>query len=209
MNASVRFIACKLPTSYVVLATSSNTLADHEVFVNGCFTASQRDIFAYANGLGSVVTDDAIKVSAGVADRSWKITTNANVSPLAPFRTPWLDYYNTVNTSISPYLEILRNNDSTSAYDDDEVWAEVGYKETSSSDALTYINDGMALLGSPTAQANSSLGAGDWAAESGSCWFGKLGVTLTAAEDGYMRVRVCVGIAITGGNLHIDPQIRT
>lgn len=203
----VRWHGCKVPSSFSMLATqTNNSSAAAEVHLHDCYTASSRNICGYANGLGSCITEDTIKFTSGAAGRSWKITTTAYVTPSHPFYTPWIDWYNSTNTSISPYFEILRNNDSTTAYDDDEVWLEAMYKNTSGADKVVLVDDGMDYLGTPAAQDNGA-GLGSWDSESGSCWSGKVQVTLAAAEDGFIRFRFGVGVE-TAGKLFIDPEPR-
>lgn len=209
LSGRVSTVGCTFPASYTPMAPQTNaSFATSELFINNCIAGSVRNIHGYANGLGSCITDDAVYVTAGVAGRSWRITTNSEVSPRGPFRTPWLDFYNTDTASTLKYFDVLRNNDSTTAYDNDELWVEFAYKATSGSELLTFINDGIAsIIATPAAQDSSSLGAGDWTGESGSCWYGKLGVTFAAAEEGYFRARFCVGV-VTAGTIFIDPEVK-
>jgi hypothetical protein len=214
--ARANFSQCKLGSGYVMLATQTLlNRSSAEIYVFDCFggtadDASEHGRFAYANAMGSIVSDDVIKLSAGAAGQSWKITTTGYCSYYTPFETPWISLYNTGTSAIEPYLEFLRNNDSTSStYDNDEVWIDVMAKTTADSTASTLYTDRMALLGSPAAQTSSALGAGDWAGESGTCAYGVIKApSLTPAENGHIMARVCVGIEIAG-KLHVDPQIRT
>jgi hypothetical protein len=66
----------------------------------------------------------------------------------------------------------------------------------------------MALSGTPAAQTTGALGAGDWTGENATSWFGKLHTTstITPAEIGMLRARVCVGLA--SATVYVDPYIR-
>ena len=66
----------------------------------------------------------------------------------------------------------------------------------------------MALAGAPAAQTTGDLGAGDWTGENATSWFGKLNPTstITPAEIGMLRARVCVGVA--SQTVYVDPYIR-
>jgi hypothetical protein len=207
---TARFVQCKLRASTVTL-TTAQVVNGTKVFLHDCHSGDTHTQFEYHDALGSVVSDDVIKLSAGAAGQSWKITTTPNATFANPFKTPWISLYHTGTSAIEPYLEFLRNNDSTSStYDDDEVWIDVIAKTTTGSTQGTLYTDRMALLGSPVAQTSSALGASDWAGESGTCAYGVIKApSLTPAENGHLMARICVGLASLGGKLHVDPQIRT
>ena len=133
---------------------------------------------------------------------------NPGNGPERPFCTPWISLYNTATASITPYLDILRD-DSTTAYKDTEVWAEFAAKTAGASPISTIYSDAGALLSAGTNQASSSLGAGDWTGESGTNWYGKCdsGAAFTPAENGEILGRICVAVAST--TLRIDPEIKT
>jgi len=209
----VTFAQCKFgSTTTVHTALSSVTnKGGLEVWVNDCATDGTNGLFGYYNVFGNVISDTTIKLTAGAAGQSWKITTTDKCSVFTPFETPWISLYHTDTAAIEPYFEFLRNNDGTTTpYDNDEVWIDVMAKTVSStSQQSALFTDRMTLLGTPVAQTSSALGAGDWASESGTCAYGVIKApSLTPAEAGHIMARVCVGIEIAG-KLHVDPQIRT
>lgn len=205
---TVRLSQCKLGTSFVLLATQTNlNRSSAEVYAFDCASGDTHGYFAYANPMGSVVSDTGIYFTSGAAAQSWKITTTANCSYYTPFETPWFGYYNTVTSAITPYIEILRDG-STTAYQNDEVWLDIAAKVTTGSTQSTLYTDRMTLLGTPANQ-DAGAGLGSWTGESGTAWSGKLALTasITPAEAGHISARIVVGEpSIT---VYADPQIRT
>jgi hypothetical protein len=57
-----------------------------------------------------------------------------------PFVTPWVDWYNTGTSAITPFFEILRDG-STTAFTDQEVWAEFSEKDVSGFTLATLSRD--------------------------------------------------------------------
>lgn len=207
---------CKFPASYSLLASQTAKRAGAEVYANDCWSGDEHWHFAHADALGSTTgiaqsesgaiyrTSDGAKYD-GTNTISWKIVGTADATFRSPYKSPWIEVYHSGTSSITPYLEILRDG-STTAYNNDEVWAEWLVKTTSGQALSTLYTDRRALAGSAAAQANGS-GLGDWSGESGSAWSGKLdtGSAVTPAEVGMMAARVCV----TGANtVWVDPTIR-
>jgi hypothetical protein len=209
-NIRLNMTGCKVPATFTLGSGAWNDSSGGSVLrMADCSSGDNHGLMRYETPQGSAVSDTTVKVTAGGAGQSWKITTESNVSMSHPFYSPWINLYHTGTSAISPYLEILRNDDSTTAYDNDEVWIEVLAKTTSGSTLATFYSDGMALQATPAAQDNSTLGIADWEGESGSYWFGKVvAPSLTPAENGHIMARVGVGINIVG-KLYVDPQIRT
>lgn len=206
-SARYDFVQCKLGTAFTVLATQSPAnRSSSEVYLLDCASDDTHGLFGYYNAFGSVVSDTGIYVTSGAAAQSWKIVTTANCSLYTPFETPWLGYYNTVTTAITPYVEILRDG-STTAYQDDEVWLDVMAKTNTGSTQSALTTDRMTLLGTPANQ-DAGAGLGSWTGESGTAWSGKLQVaSLTPAEVGHIQARIVVGEpSIT---VYADPQVRT
>jgi hypothetical protein len=108
---------------------------------------------------------------------------------------------------MTPYFDIL-NSGSSTAYKDNEVWAEFCAKTTSGYTLGTFYTDRMAILGTPADQATSSLGSGDWTGEGGTSWFGKVdsGSAFTPAEAGEIMGRIRVAAA--SATVYIDPVIK-
>lgn len=204
-----KFIQCKLGTNYVARATPSSpaNLSNGETWIMDCSSGDTHGLFGYYNGQGALTSDTGIYVTSGPAQQSWKIVTTSNNSIERPFTSPWISYWNTATSSITPYFDIL-NSGSSTAYKDNEVWAEFCAKTTSGYTLGTFYTDRMAILGTPDPQATSSLGSGDWTGEGGTSWFGKIdsGSSFTPAEAGEIMGRVRVAAA--SATVYIDPVIK-
>lgn len=211
--ARATFLQCKLGSGYVMLeaASTPNTAANATVQIFDCASGDTHTEFAYQDKLGALVCDTTIKYTGGAAGLSWSITTTSICNEFNPFVTPWINLYNSdTSTAITPRLEIHRDNSST-AWQDDEVWGEFSAKTTSGSTQSTIYNDRMTILGTA---ANQTAGTDTWDADNATHWAGKVNTasTITPAENGHLRARVLVGIPLDGtsGNvLRVDPQIRT
>ena len=207
-SRTIQVIQCKLGANVTPLGTQTYTnKMSGAVYLFDCSSGDTHGLFGYYDAFGSCVSDTGIYYTTGAAAQSWKITTTANCSYYTPFTSPFVDFYNTGTSSITPYFEILRDG-STTAYQNDEVWGEFFIKSTSGSTQSTPYNDRMALLGTPANQA-SGAGTGSWTGEAASAWSGKIdsGSAVTPAEVGAIRGRVVVGEpSIT---VYVDPQVRT
>lgn len=205
---------CKLGNGVTILApqTSNPTRGSPTVHVMDCAYGDVQGFYGYYNALGQVETATNIyKTDNTTGDRSWKITTTANCNKLNPFTTPPIDVYHTGTSSITPYLEILRDGSST-PYTDNEVWAEITAKTTSGFVTGTSYNDRQALsallAGTAGADQASGAGLGAWTGESGTAWSGKIdsGAAITPQEAGSLTAQVCVGVA--SSTVYVDPEIR-
>lgn len=210
----VRFIQCKLPATAARMATQTPAnLSSAHVWLHDCDTGDTHGIFEYRNALGSIETNSSIYYATGAAGQSWKVTTTSNASYSSPFCTPWIDWYNTGTSAITPRLEILRDGSAT-AYTEAEVWAEFTTKTEAGSVLSTVTSTRQALAdrvaGTTASDVAAGAGLGSWTGESGTAWAGKLqSASVTPDEVGYLRARVCVGLASVSGSLYVDPQIRT
>lgn len=202
------FSQCKLGSGVTPLATQTPANKSSGVaYLFDCASDDTHTFMGYYDAFGSCVSDSTIYYTTGAAAQSWKIVTTANCSYYTPFVSPFVDFYNTGTTSITPRFEILRDG-STTAFQNDEVWGEFFVKTTSGSTQSTEYSDRMALLGSPVNQ-DAGAGTGSWTGEAASAWSGKVdsGSAVTPAEVGAIRGRVVVGEpSIT---VYVDPQIRT
>jgi hypothetical protein len=207
--ASLSFWGCKFPSGWgTVTGAGASILGNYELFVSDCSSGDTHGFFGYYTPQGQAVLDTGIYYTSGAAAASWAITTTSLATPASPFMTPWIDLYNTGTSAITPYIEILRNNDSTSAWNDAQVWIEVAAKTNSGGTLASVTDDRASPTAAGAAQANGA-GLGSWTGETGSCWSGKVGLasSITPAEVGHIRARV--GVAINTSALYVDPQIRT
>lgn len=205
---SATFDRCKFGTGYTLIATQSTANKSTAVaWAYDCSVGDVHGLFQYADAFGSVISDTGIFYTSGAAAQSFKIVTTANCSFATPFVTPPIALYNSATSAITPYLEILRDG-STTAYNNNQVWAEFMAKVTSGSTQATFYSDRMAIAGTPAAQANGA-GLGSWTGESGTAWSGKIdsGSSLTPAEVG--DISVCVAVGVASSTVYVDPQIRT
>jgi hypothetical protein len=204
---------CKLGASFSALAsqTPANKGAA-TVQLNNCSSGDEHYHFGYYDAFGEItcVTSPFCNDGAlfdGTNPVAWRIITTSNADFYTPFVTPWIEKYHAGMSAITPFIEIL-NNASTSALQDDEIWAEFGAQATSGSTQASYTGDRMTLLGSPDNQ-DAGIGLSGWTGESGTAWSGKLvsPSALTPAEIGTLKARVFVGEpSIT---VFVDPTIRT
>lgn len=206
---------CKLPSAWSGTWIATQTSANKSSALLTAFNCSSGDThydFAYADSFGvlTAVTTPYFGTGAkydGTNAVCWKIVTTANCSYYTPFVSPWIEKYHSGTSAITPYLEILRN-DSTTAFNNDEVWGEFSVQATSGSVLPVFKNDRKALEASAASQANGA-GLASWTGESGTAWSGKVdsGTSATPAEIGMLRARVCVGATST--TVYVDPFIRT
>lgn len=202
---------CKIGASVIPLAaqTSNPTRASAAVLLLDCASGNTQGFFGYYDALGQVTSETGIYFTSGAAAQSWKIVTSENASFWTPFKTPPIDLYHTGTSAITPYLEVLRDG-STTAYQDDEIWAEFAAKVTPSSTKASFYND-RKNIDTDVSAANQAAGAGtgSWTGEAGSAWSGKIdsGSSFTPAVVGAISAVVYVGEpSIT---VYVDPQIRT
>ena len=209
---------CRLHSSTTLMAaqTSNPTDVSGKVMMLDCNSGDTHGLFGYYDAYGSVVSDTTIKVTAGAAGQSWKITTTSAASFSHPFRTPWIELYNSGTSAITPSIEIMRHENSAAAYKDSEDWSEWLVKTDSGFTQARGYDDRQAVSAwaAGTAGANQdtgALGAAGWVGETASSpWYGKLSPgSVTPDEVGAISARVCVGVASISGTLYVDPQIRT
>lgn len=201
---------CKLGSGVTPLAAGT-TRSGNTVWMFDCAAGDEHYHLRYDDAFGSLTVDTGIYANDGAqydgTNRcSWKIVTTANCSFWTPFVSPWFDVFNSTLAALTPSIEILRDG-STTAYQDDEVWGEWAFKSTAGSTQSTIVNDHKSLVASAAAQANG-VGTSGWTGEGGSAWSGKLqpAGTITPAEIGHIRGRVCVGRP--SSTVFVDPQTR-
>lgn len=213
--ARLRLDNCRLPATWTGTWLFTQTSANKSggaITAFNCSTGDTHYEFAYADSFGvlTAVTTPYFDVGAkydGTNAVCWKIVTTANCSYYTPFVSPWIEKYHSGTSTITPYLEILRN-DSITAFNDDEVWGEFSIQATSGSVLPVFKNDRKSLEASAASQANGA-GLTSWTGESGTAWSGKVdsGTSATPAEIGMLRARVCVGAA--SATVYVDPYIRS
>jgi hypothetical protein len=194
----------KLGTGFVPLATqTTGNRSGAEVTLIDCHSGDTHGFFGYYDALGSLISDTGVYLTAGAAAQSWKLTTTANAGPSSPFVTPWISGYNAdVSTSITPWIEALRDGSAT-PYTDAELWAEFMAKDTSGFPLASFFSDRLALGGTPASQP-AGAGTGSWTGEGGTAVTMKLdsGAAFTPDEVGDISGRV--GFAVPSATVYID-----
>lgn len=182
-----------------------------ELWWSDCSSGDVHGLCGFASAAGSAVPDTGVGFDEASPSWSWKVTTTAQCSRFFPLYTPWVERPTPASVgSITPRLEILRNNDSTSPYTEGEVYAECSAKRTSGSTRTTTAHDGPADVFNDGATAqDGGAGTGSWFGGSGSRWSGKLQVaSFTPAEDGSIAMRGVITAPNIAGKLHISPRVR-
>lgn len=209
-SSGVTFVSNSKLASGVSIVSGYTNLGHGDVYLFNCSAGDEHYHFGHYNGRGEttvstgIYANDGAEYNLAAAKYSWKIATTANCSMHTPYVSPWIHQHHEGAVAITPYLEILRDG-STTAYQDNQVWGEFSYQGTTGFTLGNFVNDRMALLGTP---ANQAAGAATWTGGT-TPWSGKLapGATITPAEIGNLSARVCVGApSIT---VYVDPQVRT
>jgi hypothetical protein len=206
-----RFIQCKLGTGVTPMAaqTPANK-SSVQVWLHDCSDGDTHGMFQYHDAFGKIVSNTTIKYTSGAAAQSWEIDTTANCSFSTPFVTPWISFYNTGTSAVTPRIEVLRDGSAT-AYKDSEVWGEFSVKDNAGFTNPAFYNDRQALVdwAAGTAGASQASGTDTWDGENATHWAGKVdsGVAVTPDEAGHIRGRVVIGLASVS-DLFVDPQIR-
>jgi len=210
MASTITLYGCKLGSGVAILAAQTGP-AHAEAWVVDCSSGDTHYEFAHYNYWGNTTVSAAIYLNTanGAAYNvagskySWRVES-VNGTFQTPYVSPWIDVYNEATAAVTPRLEVLRDG-STTAYNDNQVWAEFRYKGTSGFTTLSCVNDRCGLVATAAAQGSSSMGASDWVGETAP-WYGKLepSSTITPAEIGAMGARVCVA----GANVvYVNPKL--
>lgn len=215
-TGTARFDRCRLPATAPLLAAQTLPgVAGNRVFVWDCHSGDTHGYHGYADGTGSVVSDFTIKRTAGAAGQSWRITTTAKASAISPFVTPPIQMLNDTLSSMTPYVEILRNGSAT-AYKDNQVWANFMAKVTSGSTLATSSSTAQSLAariaGTTGTDIPAGVGLAAWEGEittgAPDAWSGKLVApsAITPAEVGVLSAQISVAEP-TISDLYVDVEI--
>lgn len=215
VSRTFRFAQCKLGANVTILATQTPAnKSSGAAWVFDCSSGDTHGLFAYYDAFGSIVQDTSVYFTSGAAQVSWLLTASTNASRYTPFCSPWIDLYHTGTSAITPYIEILTaDNAGNEVLTDGKVWIEVEAKTTSGSTQSTLYTDRPAPLATASNQA-AGAGTGSWTYAPGGSyvfWSGKLGLnsSITPAENGHIRARICAAGPLPNYGVFIDPQIRT
>jgi hypothetical protein len=193
----MRWVQGTLPSSYTLLATQAVlNKAGAQIELVDCKSGSTTGIYAYANALGSIVKDTGTYLTAGVAGFSFRIDTTAEASARTPFTTPWLDWLDPANGSMTPRLEIATGSTLTNA----QVWSEWLPKLAAS---VASLRSGRCLPMATPGNIPAGAGTGAWTGSVSVS--GKLepAASFTTVDDGPMAVRV--GVAAPSETIYLEP----
>lgn len=206
-------VNCKLGSGAVATTQTVQTRGSIDIYLFNCASGDTHYHLAHYAGNGStviettIVPNDGASPDGGTTRTSWKISGNAGACLCNPYISPWIDKYHSGTSAITPYLEILWN-DSTTAFNNNEVWAEFSYQGNSGSTLSSLVWDRVISPAHTAAAQDNGMGLASWSGESGTAWSGKLAATasVTPAEVGDLRARVYVAGNFT---VYVDPAIRT
>ncbi len=215
-HSTFRFDRCSFGNGATAFGTqtSNPNLASSDAWFHDCIFGTTRRT-AHYNALGSSIINTGTYFTSGAAGLSLEVTTTANASFRAPYKGPFIDFYNTGTSAVTPYFEVLRNNGTATAYNDAQVWAEFSYKNTASSPLANGLVVDEQAIGpfvegtAGTAQA-AGAGTGSWtiaSSNSPASFKCDSGGSITPTEAGYIRGRIVV--AQPSITIFVDPQIRT
>jgi hypothetical protein len=162
--------------------------------------------FEVDNAQGTLTIDTSNYLTAATAFNgsplSWKVVTTAAASPTNPFRSPWIELWNTNTSPQTLNIEFAQNSSAT-ALTDVDIWSTQDYPNSGSfpSYALITNRNAAPITGTPVNQTSSAAG-----------WTGlttpttqKLANTFTAAANGLLQARVSIGAATK--TVYINPGL--
>lgn len=183
----------------VVVSNSGNGLAPAQIDHKQTNGVMQEDTSIYRTGGASFNGTNA----------SWSVTTESSCSYARPYRSPWIVV--NVDSTGSKNFDIFITHDTTPSADltDTEVYMELQYKDTSSSDEWVLVDDRPTdIAGAGTAQDDDTTST--WNGTGPSFTYKqRLRNTVTVNTTGIARARVCVcypSIA-AGDYFYIDPKV--
>ena len=201
----------KLATNIANMGAFTNVAQIEALFFN-CSSGDTHYKLEHYDYKGTTVVDTGIYCNDGATydgtnHFSWKITTTANANFYNPYISPWIELYHAGVSSITPYMEILRDG-STTPYTDAQAWEECGINNVSGSVLFSFLTDKAANLSTPVDQA-AGIGTSGWTGKSGSAWSGKIdsGSAATPNEIGTLKTRI--GVGAPSSTVYLDPKIRT
>lgn len=200
-------VNCKLPTSFIMMnAGVNNNKSTGEVTLYNCASGDTHYFLGHKDELGSTIAVSNIYPNdSNTGNITWFINSTAYATFGTPYYTPWFDVYHSGTASITPTIEILREG-STTAYKDDEVWADFSFQATANSTQSTIKTTRPLPLATGT-NIPTGIGVANWTGDTGA-WSGVItSPATTPAEVGHLRARVCVGKASVT-DLYVDPTIR-
>jgi hypothetical protein len=205
---------CKLPDGVVLMdrtnISSYNADIYGQVTAINCTAGANPLLFAHSNALGDLITETSIKqaeeaVISDTVDVSWKITTTATCSGLAPYISPWFSKFNENLSAVTPYVEILENTSITPLMNS-EVHLRALVRDIDNSPIVslktTKPNIGASGINIPTGD-----GVGSWANASGTAWSGRLQLpSVTIQEPGDISFSIAVTKPST--TIYVTPAIK-
>lgn len=208
----IKFVACKLPSSFSAV-NGSFTSADQQVGLQNCDDGG--DIYRterYEIG-GDVKPDTGVYRDAGWQDK----TGSGTATPLSHKYTPSADcdrelalegipLVARIGSTGSTTFTIEGLEDFTTALQDDEVWAELYYLGTAS-EPLWSVATTRVTPGDTASNLTAGTGTSNWTGEGGSARSFKLSFTETINQIGFYMVKVFLGKYEASKAMWIDPLV--
>lgn len=213
-----RFIDCKLPSSWTCATPTYYWGNRVEVYNSDNTVLYTSRVYDYAGTLLPNVTNvRSGGASDGTTALAWTLSTTANAKVKSPVFCSlpiaiWNDVTGSSKTATIEYLHDTnvaagQGAGTASAFQNNQVWLEVMYPSDSGGSSLgTWVSGSPAdILATPSDNA-AGVGTGSWTTTGLTTpKSGKITVSFTAQQKGYIYVRVCMGAA--SKTVYVDPKV--
>lgn len=203
--ATINLTDCKLGSSFSPSTGSVIGVGGVTLRLVNCDSGDTNYNYHHLTYPGTV-TDETVVVRVGGATDgatpfSRKMVSTANASLMVPLESDWVEFWNDALSGMGVGFEVV--NDGVTLTDA-EAWVEVQCLATSGSPLSSVTTDRAAsALATPANQASSSV---NWTTTGlSSPVKQRLEATVTPAEKGPIRARVCLARAST--TLYFDPLV--
>jgi hypothetical protein len=177
--------------------------------VRNCDSGNTTYTFQYNDRFGTLTADTSVYITSGGAvfngnGASWKIVTTSSCNEANPFIVPKLFVWDTVLTSQTASIEIIRDN--ATALTDRDIWSDIDSAASASFPNYTYQTNRNTQPFTGTT-ANQPTSTATWTGTGGftNANKQKLQNAFTASAAGLLQSRIFVGVGST--TLYIDPYI--
>lgn len=156
---------------------------------------------------GQINEDTSIFLDAtydGTNGYSAKMVSSSNALEwVRPLKFKLAEIWATANPTITVELII----DSATTLNDDDVWLEIEYPDSTTGALGGFDNTSRAatIVTTPIELTTSGKGAGDWTGEGGTAKFYKIAVTISSGQAGVHTIWACLAKPST--TIYVDPKI--
>lgn len=205
-TTTLRFSDCNLGSSVAITTGTHPGQGGMRVGLINCDSADTNYRYYRQVYQGTETQETTVVRTGGASDGTTtlgrKIVTTANSKIYSPYEAGWMSLWNETLSSQTFTVEIVTDNVTLT---DAEAWLEIEYLGTSGLPLGVFASDSVAddVFGTPANQTSSSE---TWTTTGlGTPVKQKLAVTVTPAEKGPIRCRVCVAKAST--TVYYDPKV--